>query len=106
MFRITIDNEYKFFNTIEEAIQTIKDIYMSDTCIFQKVTNWTRVTKNNNCSCQITFIKIENGLAKTFSKSILWLGVKEKTNHECYEDWTKRWSEEWNKTIEKLLKIA
>ena len=73
MFRTTVNEEYVFFDTVEEAIETIKDIFSSNTCIFQKVTNWTRITKNGNSSCQVSFIKIENGVITPTYIQYLWV---------------------------------
>ena len=106
MFRTTINEEYVFFDTVEEAIETIKDIFSSNTCIFQKVTNWTRVTKNGNSSCQVSFIKIENGVAKNFSKSILWIDAfKEEREAAAKEarEWKEKFSKEWEE-VTKMFK--
>lgn len=101
-----IDNEYIFFETETEAIETIKNHFSSNTCIFQKVTNWTQLTKNNNSSCQVSFIKIENGVAKNFSKSILWIDAfKEEREAAAKEirEWKEKFSKEWEE-VTKMFK--
>ena len=106
MFRTTINDEYKFFETEEEAIETIKNHFSSNTCIFQKVTNWTRLTKNNNSSCQVSFIKIENGMAKNFSKSILWIDAFKEEREEAArkaKEWRENFSKDWEETRKSLL---
>ena len=106
MFRTTINEEYVFFDTVEEAVETIKDIFSSNTCIFQKVTNWTSVTKKGNSSCQVSFIKIENGVAKNFSKSILWIDAfKEEREAAAKEarEWKEKFSKEWEE-VTKMFK--
>ena len=106
MFRTKINDDYKFFETEQEAIETIKNIFSSETCIFQKVTNWTQVTKNGNSSCQVSFVKIENGIAKNFSKSILWIDAFKEEREEAAreaKEWHDNFSEEWKKATIKIL---
>lgn len=106
MFRTMIDNEYRFFETEEEAIEAIKNHFSSETCIFQKVTNWTSITKNHNSSCQVCFIKIENGMAKSFSKSILWIDAFKEEREEATRkarEWKENFSKNWNEIRNFLL---
>ena len=106
MFRTTINEEYVFFDTVEEAVEIIKDVFSSNTCIFQKVTNWTNVTKNGNSSCQVCFVKIENGVAKSFSKSILWIDAFKEEREaaaKAAREWKENFSREWEK-VTKMFK--
>lgn len=107
MFRTVINEEYRFFETEKEAIETIKNIFSSETCIFQKVTNWTTVSKKGNSSCQVMFVIIKDGQAKTFSKSILWLDAfkkeREARRKEVEEEKT-RLAKEWDEVTENIKK--
>ena len=102
MFKTTIDNKEKFFETADLAIEYIKNTFTSETCLFQKVTNWTSITKAGNRSCQVAFIKIENNAPKSFSKSILWINAREDKKKEEIK-WCKEFGEEWEETRKKIL---
>lgn len=109
VYRVAINATEKIFeytDSEEKAIAILRTVVEADAkYTFAGVTNWTRLTKNYTRSKQVKWMYVENGVAKTTSKSILLYDTNTKEKYlEAKAQRDADFAKEW-KEIQKLFGI-
>ena len=109
IYRVSVNAKEKVFeytDSEEKAITLLRQIVEANPeYVFAGATNWTRLTKNYTRSKQVKWMFVENGIAKTMSKSILVYDIDTKKKYlEAKAKREAEFAKEW-KEIQKLFGI-